>query len=128
MPKNSFILSSSSKSKEFSCLSVESNITILNATLINPRNNWQSLVGNDYLEICFSCTDENDKQWGRVQPLRLLISENEKSPIKSFNIVFASDYLSKNTNFFNHLSIKLVERNITEPVEWQVEFEFSLIV
>ena len=52
-------------SKGFSCLSVGSNITILNATLIKPTTNWQSALGNAYLEICFSYTDENDKnkQW-----------------------------------------------------------------
>ena len=130
MPINSFILSSSSRSKEFTCLSSESNITILNATLMKPEINWQSAVGDAYLEICFTYTDEIDKnkQWGRYQPLRLLISENEKHPIKSFNIVFASDYLSNSTNFFNHLSIKLVEGNITEPVEWRIEYECSLMV
>jgi hypothetical protein len=128
MPKNSFIISSLNRSKEFTCLSSESTITILNAILINPRNNWQSLLGNDYLEICFSYTDENDKQWCRVQPLNLLINKYQKQTIISFNKAFASEYLTNSNNFYNHLSIKLVERNFKEPVEWQVEYESNLLV
>jgi hypothetical protein len=100
----------------------------LNATLINPETNWQNAVGNAYLEIRFSYTDENDKQWGRVQPLNLLINQHQKQSTISFNKAFASEYLPNISNFYNHLSIKLVERNITEPIEWRIEFEFSLIV
>ena len=128
MPKNSFILTSINRSKEFTCLSSESTITILNAILINPEANWESALGNDYLEICFSYTDENDKQWCRFQPLNLLINKYQKQTIISFNKVFASEYLTNSNNFYNHLSIKLVERNIKEPVEWQVEYECNSII
>jgi hypothetical protein len=130
MAINSFILSSSSRSKEFTCLSSESNITILNATLIKPETNWQSAIGNAYLEISFSYTDEIDKnkQWSRVQPLNLLINQYQNQPIKSFNIVFTSEYLSNSNNFYDHLSIKLVERNITEPVEWRIEYECNSMI
>ena len=130
MPKNSFIISSSNRSKEFTCLSSESTITILNATLINPEANWQNAVGNAYLEICFSYTDEihKNKQWSRFQPLNLLINKYQKQSIISFNKVFTSEYLTNSNNFYNHLSIKLVERNIKEPVEWQVEYECNLLV
>jgi hypothetical protein len=130
MAINSFILSSSSRSKEFTCLSSESNITILNATLIKPETNWQSAIGNAYLSISFSYTDEIDKnkQWGRFQPLNLLINQYQNQPIKSFNIVFTSEYLSNSNNFYDHLSIKLVERNITEPVEWHIEYECNSMI
>ena len=130
MPINSFTLSSSSKSKGFNCLSAESSITILNAILINPKNNWQNAVGNAYLEICFSYTDEIDtnKQWSRSQPLNLLINQYQKHPIIFLNNVFTGDYLFKSSNFYNHLVIKLVERNIAEPVEWRIEYESSLMV
>ena len=129
MAINSFILSSSSRSKEFTCLSSESNITILNATLINPETNWQNVVGNAYLEICFSYTDENDKnkQWCRVQPLNLLINQYQKQPVIFFNKIFSGDYLPNSSNFYNHLAIKLVERNIAEPIEWLIEYECSLM-
>ena len=130
MAINSFILSSSSRSKEFTCLSSESNITILNAILIYPKNNWQNTVGNAYLEICFSYTDEIDKnkQWCRFQPLNLLTSKYQKQSIISFNKVFTSEYLSNSNNFYDHLSIKLVERNITESMKWHIEYESSLMV
>jgi len=130
MPKNSFILTSINRSKEFTCLSSESTITILNAILINPEANWENAVGNAYLEVRFTYTDENNKnkQWGRVQPLNLLIKQYQKQSMISFNKAFASEYLPNISNFYNHLSIKLVERNIKEPVEWKIEYECSLLV
>ena len=127
--QNHFILSSSNSSKEFSCLSAQSSITILNASLLNHIHNWQTVAGDAYLEINFSYTDEmnKSKQLIKAQPLNLLIDAFQKQPVIYLNEIFVSGNLNNSNNFYNQLSIKLIERNKTEPIEWKIEYDSNLL-
>lgn len=126
---NQIILSSINNDKHFICLSAHSSITILSATLLNQADNWQSIVGNAYLEISFSYTDETDKtkQWKKTEPLNFTINVFQKQPIIHLNKVFINEYLSNGNNFYNQLSIKLIERNTAKPVEWGIEYGSNLL-
>jgi hypothetical protein len=127
--KNHFILSSSNHTRRFICLSEQSSITILSATLLSNINNWQLWVGNAYIEICFLYSDEAypSRESGLARPLNLLVDAVQKQPIIQYNLVCSNSHVANSNHFYNKLSIKLVERKHTKPVEWKIEYESNLL-
>jgi hypothetical protein len=124
MPKQ-FILSSSNNIKEFNCLSLQTSITIVNATLLNSLDNYTLLDDNAYLEITFTFTNEDNpsKLYGLTRPLNLRLNKAQQQTTIHFNKLINNSTITNTNIYYQKLSIKLVERKNTLPQAWSIIYE-----